>query len=372
MLPCPSCRDRLNRIQTPKGFIYGCPKCGGRSVTIPVLRKDADGAFVKDLLAAAREKGTHSRRQCPHCGREMTRCSLSVPRGTLELDYCALCNQVWFDPKEYQSVPPPPPDRSQELSPRCREALAMYKLSQVDPTPAIDEEGPEDTWQYVPAVLGLPVEFNDTPVARRPWVTWGLSAAMAALFVLLLATHSVAAAAKQMGFIPDQWHRDGGLTILTSFFLHAGVWHLVSNLYFFMIFADNVEDHLGIARFVLLLLGCHLAGLLVHALGDPRAGIPLVGASGGISGVLAYYAMTFPQAKVGFMVAYWTAFGWVRIPVTWALVAFVGLQLLGVWQQSMGLSGVSSFGHLGGLIVGLIAGLWGRLAAPRGQEPSSA
>lgn len=372
MLPCPSCRNRLNRIQTPKGFIYGCAKCGGRSVTVPVLRKDATSEFLKNLLIAAREHGARSTRQCPHCGRLMTRCSLSAPQGPLELDYCRLCNQVWFDPTEYQSIPhAPPPDTSRELSPRSREALAIYRLeSQKESAAPIDAQAPDSLWHCIPAVLGLPAEFNDTPVARRPWVTWALSAAMAVLLVLLLATDRLETAISRFGFIPDQWYRDGCFTLLTSFLLHAGVWHAVGNLYFFMVFGDNVEDHLGVGRFLLLLLASHLAGLLVHAVGDPRGGIPLIGASGGIAGVLAYYAVTFPRAKVGFVFWYWF-FRWVRISAPLALALFVGVQLLGAWQQRAGLTAVSSLGHLGGLGVGLMGGLWGRLSARRGRGPSS-
>lgn len=372
MLPCPSCRNRLNRIQTPKGFIYGCAKCGGRSVTVPVLRKDATSEFLKNLLIAAREHGARSTRQCPHCGRLMTRCSLSAPQGPLELDYCRLCNQVWFDPTEYQSIPhAPPPDTSRELSPRSREALAIYRLeSQKESAAPIDGQAPDSLWHCIPAVLGLPAEFNDTPVARRPWATWALSAAMAVLLVLLLATDRLETAISEFGFIPDQWYREGCLTLLTSFLLHAGVWHAVGNLYFFMVFGDNVEDHLGVGRFLLLLLASHLAGLLVHAVGDPRGGIPLIGASGGIAGVLAYYAVTFPRAKVGFVFWYWF-FRWVRISAPLALALFVGVQLLGAWQQRAGLTAVSSLGHLGGLGVGLMGGLWGRLSARRGRGPSS-
>ena len=103
MLPCPSCHSRLNRMQTSKGIIYGCAKCGGKSVTVPMLRKDAAGEFVRNLLIAAREHGTRTMRQCPHCGGAMKQCSLPARKGPLELDYCRLCNQVWFDPHVHKT-----------------------------------------------------------------------------------------------------------------------------------------------------------------------------------------------------------------------------------------------------------------------------
>jgi len=335
-----------------------------------VLRKDASTQFVKDLLIAARENGRPSPRQCPFCGRPMKLVSLDTPQGRLDLDYCGLCNSVWFDPGEDQAVPTPPPAPSEEeLSPKAREALALYQLkSQAEERSAFDEDGPDSAWQYIPAILGFPVEFNDTPVSRRPWITWGMAAFMAALFVALMASGTLRAAIEQYGFVPQDWLRRQGATLLASFFLHGGVLHIVSNLYFFLVFADSVEDHLRPARFLLLLLGAHLAGLALHAAADPRGDIPLVGASGGIAGVLAYYAVTFPRAKLGFMLRLYWVFRWFRISAVWALVLFVGIQLFGAWQQRMGFSNTSSFGHLGGLAVGLAAGLWSRATARQPEQ----
>jgi membrane associated rhomboid family serine protease/Zn-finger nucleic acid-binding protein len=360
MLQCPSCQARLSRVQTSLGIIYCCPQCGGRSVSVPVLRKDTTGLFVKNLLTAARESNVTSARRCPCCDRQMKAFSTPGPytSESLELDYCSLCNHVWFDPQEY-----PPSLRKecqQGLSPKAREAMALFQIqSEKDSQGAIDAQGPDETWQFIPGILGLPVKFNDHPMSTRPWLTWGLSAAMLLLFAILLYTNSLSAAINEYGFISQQWYRHGGLTILTSLFLHAGVVHLLGNLYFFLIFADNTEDRLGRWKFLLLLLGSHLAGLVLHALIDPRGDLPLIGASGAIAGVISYYAVTFPHAKLGFMIRYMWVFRWIRIPAWLGLVVFILLQLLGSYKQHTGMTGVSYLGHLGGLAVGLAVGLWG-------------
>lgn len=362
MFPCPSCHSGLSRVKTATGFIYCCPACDGRSVAVPVLRRDCANSFVKDLLIAIHQDSTPATRPCPFCARLMKTVSVATPHGPLTLDYCGLCNQVWFDPQEYQSVPQPTPD-SEELSPELREALAIYKLKSENEFQLqlpIDEEPADSIWQYLPAAFGLPVELNDEPVTQKPWLTWGLSAAMAFLFVVLYSADALHDSIDEFGFIPNLWYRQAGLTMLTSFFLHAGILHIACNLYFFMVFADNVEDHLGRGKFLLLLGASQLAGLLLHAVADPRPGIPLVGASGAIAGVLAYYALIFPQARVGLFVGYRWVFRWCRISAIWALVLYVGMQLLGACVQRQGVGSVSSFGHLGGLSVGLIAGLWER------------
>ena len=383
MFQCPSCQAGLSRVRTSLGIIYCCPQCGCRSVAVPVLRKDTSNLFVKDLLVAARETGTQSARRCPCCDRWMKTFSTHAPYAnkSLELDYCSLCNQVWFDPQEYppsqhnQTGQGQGQDQGQKvLSQKAREAIAIYQLNaEKEGSVAIDGQGPDETWQYIPGVLGLPVEFNDTPVSSRPWLTWGLSAAMLLLFAVLIYTNSLSSAINDYGFIPQQWFRHGGLTILTSFFLHAGVGHLLGNLYFFLIFADNTEDRLGRGKFLLLLLGAQLAGLILHGLADPRGDLPLVGASGAIAGVISYYAVTFPHAKLGFMIRYWLIFRWIRIPAWMGLVLFMLLQLLGAWQQHTGLTGVSYLGHLGGLAVGLAVGLVGRYytAAPADSDQAT-
>ena len=213
---------------------------------------------------------------------------------------------------------------------------------------------PPDNWlQFLPAVLGMPVECEAPKVTHRPWLTIGLSVGIAALVGWLFASDNLLTAARGWGFIPNQWSRHGGLTVLTSFFLHAGLVHMISNLYFFLVFGDNVEDHLGRVRFLLLLAGAHVAGTILHGAFDPRGGIPCVGASAGIAGVIAYYAVVFPHAKLGLMIR-WC---WLRISAIWALVLYTGLQLLGAWMQLEGFSNVSCLAHLGGLAVGVVAGL---------------
>jgi membrane associated rhomboid family serine protease len=159
------------------------------------------------------------------------------------------------------------------------------------------------------------------------------------------------------GLKPGAWHRNGGLTLLTSFLLHASVLHIVGNMYFLLIFGDNVEDHLGRGRYIALLLGAHLAGVIAHAFLDFGSMVPLVGASAGISGVIAYYAVTFPRAKLGFAFFIAFRFLWLRLPAYAAFVLWIVLQFVGTWEQIEGSSNVSSLAHLGGAALGLVVAL---------------
>ncbi|HCP92182.1 MAG TPA: hypothetical protein DIT76_09095 [Spartobacteria bacterium] len=97
----------------------------------------------------------------------------------------------------------------------------------------------------------------------------------------------------RFGLIPAQASRLGGLTFLTSFFLHAGVLHLVGNIYFLFVFGDDVENFLRPFRYLALIAMAAFIGDLAHIAADPHSQIPSVGASGGIAGVI-----TFLRAQV--------------------------------------------------------------------------
>jgi membrane associated rhomboid family serine protease len=159
------------------------------------------------------------------------------------------------------------------------------------------------------------------------------------------------------GLIPalaGRWH---GLTFFTSFFLHAGVFHLIGNLYFLCICGDNVEDFLGWPRYLLLIVLAAFAGDLLHLVADPRSNIPSIGASGGIAGVIVFYALQFPHIRLGFLFRYWFYFRWIRLPAWFALVLWLLFQFIDAGQQLTGASAVSSLAHLGGAVVGLLAWL---------------
>jgi membrane associated rhomboid family serine protease len=274
---------------------------------------------------------------------------------TLVVDVCARCHLVWFDPSEYEQVP-----RRTMVIPRSAEVPASGSR-QAPARVETDEDAMEEGvrgWQYLPALLGLPVEVRAPMVLHHPLVTWGLSAIMAAILALMVQSGTEEATITAWGFVPDHWWRHGGLTLVTGFFLHAGWLHLLGNLYFFMIFGDNVEDQLGKGRFILLLLVSHVAGNALHATLDPRGDIPCVGASAGIAGVMAYYAIAFPHARLGFLFRF---FFWIRLRAIWWLALYVGLQFYGAWEQVGGLSNVSALAHLGGIAVGFTAALSRRI-----------
>ena len=114
---------------------------------------------------------------------------------------------------------------------------------------------------------------------------------------------------------------------------------------------------MGRWRYALLIAAAALVGDLCHILGDPRSMVPCIGASGGISGVIAFYALRYPRARLGFLWRIWCWFHWVYMPAWAAMVLWLLLQGVLVIGQLMGTAHVSALAHLGGFAVGLAAWL---------------
>jgi len=214
---------------------------------------------------------------------------------------------------------------------------------------------------------------DDIPSERTPVVTWALIAANVLVFAWQLsvgAEQSVLTA----GAIPfelltfqDVWPRDlvpPPLTVFTSMFMHGGLMHLGGNMLFLWIFGNNVEDALGRPRFLgfYLLSGVAAAAaqtlataVQASSLAGPDAnallGIPMVGASGAIGGVLGGYLLLFPRARIKTFVILIVIFQMFYLPA-WV---FIGIWFLGQLASIvMGAStGVAFFAHVGGFLAGL-------------------
>jgi membrane associated rhomboid family serine protease len=144
------------------------------------------------------------------------------------------------------------------------------------------------------------------------------------------------------------------VTTLTSMFMHGGWMHLIGNMLYLWIFGDNVEDSMGHARFVVFYILCGLAAVLAQALPDPTSTIPMVGASGAISGVLGAYLLLYPHARVLVAIPFGFILHTVRIPAGIVLIMWFGLQLLSNTMAQAGEGGVAFRAHIGGFIAGMV------------------
>ncbi|HEV2455898.1 MAG TPA: rhomboid family intramembrane serine protease [Verrucomicrobiae bacterium] len=363
MATCPTCKIGLQSVRQREGLYYYCSQCNGRAVTMPQIRRMTGDRFASGLVRKMSTATQASWRACPFCLSPMKSFEVSDPPVTLES--CKPCVTVWFDAGKFEVLPEGMIDSPDAVLLTAAEAEAKWKMQQQW---ALGEgytaDPPDEVWKWVP--LGLPVKYYDADMSGRPWTTWILSAVI--FIVSVCAFFDLEDMVNQFGMIPDEALRYGGATLFTSFFLHAGFAHLLGNLYFFLLFAGEVEDFIGWWRFLVLVFSATIVGHVFHILGDPRSDIPCIGASGGISGVLIFFACQFPRARLGFFFWFWRNAGWVQIPAWGAFVLWFLLQLLGALKQMYGFSSVSSLAHLGGVTTGFALWLLWRKQGSRSAE----
>ena len=163
------------------------------------------------------------------------------------------------------------------------------------------------------------------------------------------------------GLVPGRAVYEGAWGgVLTSMFLHAGWAHLLGNMLFLWIFGDNLEDQFGPLGFFLFYLACGAAAAGAQIAADPGSGIPMVGASGAIAGVMGGYLLLFPRARVDVLFFFLIFFRIFAIPA-WAVLGFwFGSQVVAGLATPIDLGGVAYWAHAGGFVAGLalVLPLW--------------
>lgn len=142
-------------------------------------------------------------------------------------------------------------------------------------------------------------------------------------------------------------------TPLSSMFLHGGWFHLIGNMWFLWVFGNNVEDSMGHFRYLLFYILCGLAAAATQTLVNPASAIPMVGASGAISGVMGAYVVLYPRVRVHMLVILGIFITRIVVPAYLMLGYWFLLQLVGGGLAS-GEGGVAFWAHAGGFIAGAI------------------
>ncbi len=145
-------------------------------------------------------------------------------------------------------------------------------------------------------------------------------------------------------------------SIFTSMFLHGGFFHLGGNMLYLWIFGNNIEDSLGHLRFIVFYLFSGIAAAYAHAISDSHSLIPMIGASGAVSGILGAYLLLFPKAKVSTFLFFGFFWQITKLPAFvvigfWAVIQIVSGALSAGYAQQ---GGVAWFAHIGGFVIGLI------------------
>lgn len=215
--------------------------------------------------------------------------------------------------------------------------------------------------------------YDDNPTERTPFITVAFIVACTLVFIyqVSLPPQPSEAFIFQYGAIPGLLFGEVDLpatmsisvpayaTLVTSMFLHGGWMHLIGNMLYLWIFGNNVEDVMGHARFIVFYVACGVLAAFSHAITDPSSTVPMVGASGAISGVLGAYILLFPHAHV---LVFIPGIGLTSVAAGIVLGMWFILQLLSGGMSVGGTGGgVAFFAHIGGFIAGMaLIGLFKR------------
>ena len=221
---------------------------------------------------------------------------------------------------------------------------------------------------------------DDNPTLRPPVITVLLIVATSAVWILVQGAGTqpgLAQSVCELGVIPAELMgritgsvsiplgsglecriTEGArpLTLFTSMFMHGGWFHIIGNMLFLWVFGNNIEDSMGRTRFILFYLICGIVAAVAQIAIDPGSPIPMVGASGAISGIMGGYLVLYPRVRVhtlvflGFFITTIALPAWVMLGYWTVLQIVGGLPSLG--QEATG--GVAFFAHIGGFLAGLV------------------
>ena len=206
------------------------------------------------------------------------------------------------------------------------------------------------------------IPLYDTLHSRRfPIVNWLLIAlnVLVFLYEISLSPSALDRLTRTWGLVPAHLIAHPAtvwVTIFTAMFLHGGWFHILSNMWVLFIFGDNIEDRLGGVRYLVFYLLSGAAAGLLESFVLQGSGVPMIGASGAIAGVLGAYLILYPRARIASLVPIIFIFTIIEIPATLFLLFWFVSQIFSGWltlQGSNG-SGVAWWAHVGGFIFGML------------------
>ncbi|MBI4683162.1 MAG: rhomboid family intramembrane serine protease [Nitrospirae bacterium] len=205
---------------------------------------------------------------------------------------------------------------------------------------------------------------DDNPTRHFPLMTIAIIAANVAVFILqALSPSDPRRIAYAFGAIPyflmtfetvQPIHPL--LTVFSSMFMHGGLLHLGTNMLYLWIFGNNIEDRLGSSKFIMFYILCGVAAAYAHAIINPASTVPMIGASGAVSGVLGAYLVLFPHARIHTLIFLVFFIQVVKLSAVFVIAFWVFIQIInGILSKGMtNHGGVAWFAHIGGFVFGFL------------------
>ena len=208
---------------------------------------------------------------------------------------------------------------------------------------------------------------DDNPTSSKPIITYCLIIICILVFLIELASPSYrtgeffysyglipSVLLGKLKLAPSMYVIPAYLTIITSMFVHGGFMHLIGNMLYMWIFADNIEDSLGKVKFLIFYILCGIGAAMAQVFTDTNSQIPMVGASGAIGGVLGAYLVNYPKAKILVLIPFGFFSQIIKIKALYVLFFWFILQFINSALTNSNGGGVAFAAHIGGFISGVI------------------
>ncbi|MFA6244524.1 MAG: rhomboid family intramembrane serine protease, partial [Candidatus Hydrogenedentales bacterium] len=305
-MKCPTCGDALRRKRYHDVIIDACEACKGlwfderelgdflqryveEHADVPNASMRRDSSPRRDALAPEM--------QCPSCGVAMRETNYAYDSNVF-VERCAQCGGIWTDKRGIRLLATYV--RGNPKMDKLGAALVKDVQKRQDLQDLVEGIQGLTTspglWVFVPKIV-VPVGDN---LGRRtfPFVTLGIILANVLLFAVMPHDReTMLAFFTNYGLVPARFlSGEAVYGLVTSVFLHAGLWHLLGNALFLWIFGDNVEDELGHGWFLGFYVGCGVMACVAYLMLNPDSSIPMVGASGAIAGTMGAYMALHPGA----------------------------------------------------------------------------
>lgn len=348
-----------------------CSLSRGRAIALPEARKIFGVDQTREIWVRSEVASSRSEWKCPSCTKPMK--VVSEPRWMSggEIDVCRSCRLLWVKADTHEQIPHPEDLISEEgdstlLQDRADGSTELLLLRE-----KIKEEKsawvtapPPEVHKRVLGFLGIPVEENSYRTGfLEAWIT-------SLVMLLCLMIHwgwGSSELYKAFAFYPADPLKNFGFNIFSAGFLHGGWFHLLFNLYFFNMFADDLEEDLGKIKFVGLLVFASLVTAAFQMYLGTSPDVPHIGLSGVVMATMCYYTLAFPDNRIAYLIpgihiwnhgkgeAWVRSLRWLRLPV-WIVFGFYAIKdiLNYYFFEREGFGNISHSGHIGGIVAGLV------------------
>jgi len=377
-MKCPVDGTDLGKAWLGGVAVAVCRKCGGAflkySSLDDIIRDSVSSVDMAEDgdMVHSRENGRQLHRRCPGCGREMTTTRF-LEGSDIYIDRCQWCNGVWADHGELQAAALFARERQRsavdaqatleenmramgvEIARAVRERQRLQDLADL----ALHLKGRVSVLTLIMPKIVLPLRSNESYGGVPPVVSGLVLLNVITLILQWVFVEDMSSFFRTFGLVPARLPDAMGIfTLFSSIFIHAGWCHLAGNMLYLWVFGAAVEGTLGSRRFVLWYLVSGVVASLLYALMNLQVGIPMVGASGAISGVLGMYIVLHPYSDIETLLIDRI----VAVPAWLYLAVWVGYQMTMsmVMAATGACCGVAWSAHMGGFFSGAAIALTAR------------